>query len=134
MWQDASYFFDMTFSVLMFKISISFKIACLFPVLMDQLKLKMADSKIYSPLISNLLCFLINSYLHWFETSKGTTEQGKNFGLDSYDVSGTCFYILEWYSVIQSVIHALEFPFLIFVPVDDICREQFHFMEFGLLD
>ena len=57
MWQDARYFFDMTFSVylLMFKISIPLKIACLFPVLMDQLRLKTADIKIYSPLISNLL-------------------------------------------------------------------------------
>ena len=62
-WQDARYFFDMTFSVLVFKISIPSKITCLFPVLMDQLRLKMAAIKIYSPLISNLLCFLINSYL-----------------------------------------------------------------------
>lgn len=85
MWQDARYFFDMTFSVylLIFKISIPSKITCLFPVLMDQLRPKMADIKIYSLLISNLLCVLINSYLHWFETSNGTAEQGKKFGLDS---------------------------------------------------
>lgn len=57
----------MTFSVylLIFKIFIPSKMTSLFPVLMDQLrlKLKMSDLKIYSPLISNLLCFLISSFV-----------------------------------------------------------------------
>lgn len=80
------FFFDMTFSVYLsiFKIFKPCKMTSLFFTCLDQLrpKVKMVN-KIFSPLISNPLCFpRVSQSLHWFKTTKGTTEQGKNFGLE----------------------------------------------------